>query len=110
MRGALAMLVLATAGCSSPRDLGAPIFAPAPSSPVRVGTGSGQIALVDLDGDGHLDLVSRHLLDRYVRVLRGDGRGRFTEAEGGDVDEDGRVDVTASNFEGDGMVLLLGRR
>ena len=57
-----------------------------------------------------------------VVVLLGDGHG-FTPAPGspfaagpgaynvavGDVNEDGKVDIAASSFEGDGVTILLGR-
>jgi hypothetical protein len=54
-----------------------PLLMPAPSSPVPVGRGSGHLLLVDLNCDGHLDLVTQHLLSSSVAMLSGDGRGNF---------------------------------
>lgn len=54
-----------------------PLFAPAPGSPVTVGPGSGTVILADVSGDGHLDMVTRHLLSRIVAVRLGDGNGHF---------------------------------
>ena len=59
-----------------------PLFSPAPGSPVVVGEGSGQVVLVDVNGDGQLDLVTRHLLQRVINVQLGDGTGRFVAAAG----------------------------
>jgi hypothetical protein len=36
-----------------------------------------------MDGDGHLDLVTRHQQEGILRVLRGDGRGGFAPAPPG---------------------------
>jgi VCBS repeat protein len=46
-----------------------------PGSPLTVGEGSGEIVLVDLNRDGHLDLLTKHLLSRTVEVRFGDGKG-----------------------------------
>src|SRR5216117_66651 len=53
-----------------------PLFSPAPGSPVVVGEGSGRIILVDLNGDGRLDLLTCHLLQKFVAVSLGDGTDR----------------------------------
>src|SRR5215216_3842002 len=55
-----------------------PLFVSAAS--VAVGRGSGDVMLADLDRDGHLDLLTRHLLERRVAVRLGDGRGHFPAA------------------------------
>jgi hypothetical protein len=47
----------------------------APGSPLTVGEGSGEIVLADLNRDGHLDLLTKHLLSRIVEVRLGDGKG-----------------------------------
>ena len=82
------------------------LLRPAPGPPLEVGRGSGELFLVDLDGDGRIDLVSKHLLERRVAVHRGGGNGTFSanarsltlpfEAGAialGDVDRDGLLDV-----------------
>ena len=55
----------------------APLFVPAPASPVSVGQGSGEIVFVDLNRDGHLDMLTKHLLTQKVEVRLGDGKGHF---------------------------------
>jgi hypothetical protein len=55
-------------------------------APVEVGPGSGEIFLADIDGDGHLDLVTKHLLQRRLVVFAGDGRGQFAPLAGASVD------------------------
>jgi FG-GAP-like repeat len=81
----------------------------------------------DLDRDGKIDLVVPSVDHRppyasHILVLLGD-RHEFTPAAGspfaaepgayyatlGDVNEDGKLDVAASSFEGNGITLLLGR-
>jgi hypothetical protein len=52
-----------------------PLFVAAPDVPV--GPGSGQILLADLNEDGKVDLVARHLLQRQVSIFLGDGKGNF---------------------------------
>jgi len=59
-----------------------PLFSPAPGSPVTVGEGSGQVVLTDVNGDGQIDLVTRHLLQRAINVQLGNGAGRFVAAAG----------------------------
>ena len=109
-------LVVLTASCSTPAESPAPLFAPAPSSPVRVGAGPGPVVLADMNGDGHLDVVTKHLLGRNVTILFGDGRGAFAYAAGsavaldeqpgamalGDVDGDGRADLAIARRDGAG--------
>jgi hypothetical protein len=81
---ALAVLVLCfstdrTAQCHGQ----GPIFMPAPGSPITVGKGSGEILLADLNRDGHLDMLTKHLLNQHVTVGLGDGQCNFGPAPGG---------------------------
>jgi hypothetical protein len=52
-------------------------LAPAATSPVVVGPGSGRIVLTDVNRDGHADLITQHLLQKRVEVRLGNGRGQF---------------------------------
>ncbi len=63
-------------------------FVPAPASPVAVGPGSGRVVLADIDRDGHLDLITQHLLHRNVAVQLGDGNGRFAPVPEGPMNLD----------------------
>ena len=102
-------------------------FRPAPGSPWRLGMRAFAVVVADINRDRNLDLLAstvEHTAPYQSRValLLGDGRG-FTPAPGspfsvgpcaynlavGDVNEDGKLDVAASSFEGDGVAILLGR-
>ena len=52
---------------------------------IQIGRGSGQLTLVDTNGDKHLDLVV-HRIQHGVDVLLGNGHGQFSPAPGGPVD------------------------
>ena len=96
-------------------------FAEAGGSPFDLGQKAWYIALVDLDRDGHADVIAA--ADTGVRVLIGDGRGGFAPALGSpfatgkgtwklavaDVNADGKTDVAASNLESDTVTVLLSR-
>jgi VCBS repeat protein len=69
-------------GLSIPARSQSTLFNPAPGSPVGVGEGSGHMILADVNGDGRLDLVTCHLMQRLVGVHLGDGSGRFVTAPG----------------------------
>ncbi len=90
----------------------APLFAPAP--PVKVGPGSGEVFLADLNQDGHLDLITKHLLKQSLSVRFGDGKGHFAPAMEssisfayqpgavalGDVNNDGILDLGVASKDG----------
>jgi hypothetical protein len=118
-RAAISLALLAAlAGASTVRSQSALFHAP---SFIRVGEGSGTLALVDVNGDGHLDLLTVHLLTRRIGVHAGDGRGGFTTAASsmtldfapgamahGDVTGDGSTDlVVASRDERHEYVHVL---
>src|SRR4051812_2146112 len=48
-----------------------PQFVRAPGPPVEVGKGCGPILLADVDGDGHLDLVTKQLTNRAIVIVAG---------------------------------------
>ena len=103
-------------------DAQTPLLTPAPGSPVSVGPGSGQVLFGDLDRDGHLDMVTRHLLDLRVRFFRGDGKGGFTAFPGGqirlsdqpgsvalaDINSDGNLDLLVTRNHSDAVDIFLG--
>ena len=118
----IALAVVGWMSCTAPANAQEPPLAPA--SPVVVGRGSGEVILADLDRDGHLDLLTRHLLDSSVAVRLGDGRGRFAAvarsvtrfsygpgaAALGDVDADGMLDLVIASRDGgsERIHILLG--
>jgi len=91
----------------------APLFEAAP--PIAFGGGSGQLALVDINGDKHLDLVV-HRAQQGIEVRFGNGRGQFLPPSGGplalgsidpgamalgDVTADGHVDLVVAHKDRD---------
>jgi hypothetical protein len=93
-------------------------FAPLVSFPVA--KGPADAALVDLDGDGDLDLLCTGSQANAVTVLLGDGHGgfvsRFDYATGGDpgalavgdLNHDGAADVVVGNRQSSSLTRLLG--
>ncbi len=98
-------------------------FAPAPGSPVTVGTNPRAVALVDLNGDGKPDILTANVGNDTLSVLLGTGSGTFTAAGGspfaagstpfalatGDFNSDGRTDVAVVNVGASFVTLLLGK-
>ena len=83
-------------------------FAPAPGSPVLVGPGSGGIVLADVNRDGHLDLITQHLLNQNVAVQLGDGKGRFTPVANGPLKLDYEPSAIAVADVNNDAILDLG--
>jgi len=96
------------------------------ASPVMVGRGSGEVFLVDIDYDGYLDVLTKHLLNKSLSVRLGDGKGHFAQsAEGsiglgyepgaiavGDVNGDGILDlgIASKDSRRESVSVLLGDR
>jgi hypothetical protein len=116
-----ALLVsLALAGPS----LGAePQFAAANPALVNVGHGSGGILLSDINSDGHLDLLTKHLLGKSIAVQSGSGDGRFLRdpshsisfdyqpgnIELGDVNQDGLLDLGVAHRDNEREYISIFR-
>ena len=96
-----------------------PLFEAA--TPILFGGGSGQLALVDINGDKHLDLVV-HRAQQGIEVRLGDGRGHFSAAPGGplalgniepgamalgDVTADGHVDLVVAHKDHDNEYITV---
>jgi hypothetical protein len=110
------------------RGEGNGVFVPVPASPLDLGMETWAVDVADVDQDGRADLVVAIVnsaaapYHSRIAVLRGDGLG-FVPADGspfpagrgayhldlGDLNEDGRLDVVGSSFEGDAVTVLLGR-
>ncbi len=120
---AIALVVSVSLGWATQHNSQVPLFAPAPGSPITVGPGSGTIILADVSGDGHLDMVTRHLMSRRVTVLLGDGKGGFAVAAGspivlgyspgdiklGDLNNDKIPDLGVTSSEKDNVDIFLGK-
>ncbi|MGW4699687.1 FG-GAP-like repeat-containing protein [Streptomyces sp. NPDC004285] len=96
-------------------------FGAAAQTGLGAGTGPQGIAAADVDGDGHLDLVTANTINGTLSVLAGDGDGGFgapssipagvtlpSELKLADVDEDGTLDavLVAPGVPGRIAVLL----
>ena len=94
---------------------------PAPASPLALGHNCWGVAVRDMNGDGHGDLVTAG--GDHVRVVLGDSRGGFAAATGSpyptgkgtwrfataDFNGDGKLDVAAAIVEAKHVAVLLGR-
>lgn len=74
------------------------------ASPIQIGAGSGQLTLIDTNGDKHLDLIV-HRPQREIVVRFGNGRGQFEPGPDGPL-ELGKVApdaVAVGDITGDGL-------
>ena len=117
------VLAVLSSGCQAQTGRNAvppaPLFAPAPGSPVSVGGRPQDIAVGDWNGDGKLDVVTCNT-EETVTVLLGDGRGGFRPAPGspvevaahmvaaGDFNNDRSPDLALTHHDSFGVVVLLG--
>jgi hypothetical protein len=95
-----------------------PLFVNGTNSPFATGTNPVSIATADLNGDGHLDLLTSNYISDNVSVLFGNGHGVFTpqpavpvgngprEVEAGDLDGDGDIDFVTSNYAANSISVL----
>jgi hypothetical protein len=79
----------------------------AAASPVVAGPGS-EVFLVDLNHDGHVDLITKHLVERNLTVLSGDGKGHFVPAAHGSMDFDVMPGAVALGDVNNDGILDLG--
>lgn len=116
---------------------GAGNFAPSPQSPLKVGPSLRKLAVGDIDGDGHADIVGAEHDRHELTILLGDGAGAFARREGtelsvmsgpirnpadgtmgyppghthevvlADVSGDDRLDILATTVSGHGIAVLL---
>ena len=117
-RIAIAVSATACLSLTAPLQAQRPVFESA--TPIPIGRGTGQLALSDLNGDGHLDL----LVSRYqhgIEVRFGNGRGQFTQPAGpldlgmiepgasalGDVTGDGNADLIAAHKDRDNEYISI---
>lgn len=121
MRSAVLMGTLLAAALEA-APIQAPLFIPAPGSPVPVGKGSGTVLFADINGDRRLDLLTRHLLLRELVVRTGDGSARFVPGAGspvrfdydpggmalGDFNKDGAPDLAVTPGRRDFVDVFLG--
>jgi hypothetical protein len=110
--------------CGSPAHAQGPMLVPGAASPVRVGSGSGRVLLADINRDGHLDLITQHILTSNIALLSGDGKGHYSPFDGtpmrlgyqpgaiaiGDVNNDGILDlgVTSRDDTSEYVHVLVG--
>jgi hypothetical protein len=103
-------------------------FTPAPASPYSLERQAFAVVVADVNRDQQVDLVAATVnnqsppFESEITVLLGDGDG-YVPASGspfpagpgaynltvGDVNQDGRLDIAASSFEGDAVTVLLGQ-
>jgi hypothetical protein len=98
------------------------MFVPAPGSPISVGGQPGYVIISDINKDGKLDLISVTGGQGEIKILFGDGTGKFTLSAGapiivgpsahivaeGDLNKDGKPDLVASQHDSHNITVSLG--
>lgn len=91
----------------------------APAMDFVVGNRPEDLDIVDMDGDGNLDLISANFEGDNVSVLLGNGDGTFGDPEffttgngptsvfAADVNNDGDLDLLSANLEADTFSVLI---
>jgi hypothetical protein len=91
-----------------------------PRVPYTVGTNPAEDRLVNLNGEGKLDLVVENSGSNTVSVLLGNGDGSFaaktdfntsthpTSIDLGDVNSDGKIDLVTANYNSNNVSVLTG--
>ena len=103
---------------------GAGQFREAPGSPFAAGPQPNDLAVADMNGDGHTDLVIPNHQAPTITILLGDGKGSFHPAPGSpfdvhsnphphgvavaDFDGDGKPDVVTDSWAENKIELLAG--
>jgi len=108
------------AGCSAQNTPA--MFRQAKGSPLKVGQHPADLALVDVNRDGKLDILTANLNSKDISVLLGDGTGSFVPALGspfkvkypphhvsaGDLNKDGKIDLALTCHDSYEVVILWG--
>jgi hypothetical protein len=96
-------------------------FAPAPNSPVPVGSTPTTVTNADFNGDGKMDLAAQNSGSNNVSVRLGNGDGTFqakqdfgvgltpTSVISADFDSDGIADLAVTNQDSNNVSVLLGQ-
>jgi len=94
-------------------------FAEVTESPFEFGGKAFHAVVIDANRDGRMDVVAAG--GDSVRLMLGDGRGGFAQGpaarsgpgtwrvDAGDLNQDGKIDLVATNFESDSVSILLAR-
>ena len=100
MKRILLAIALFTAGQTSTQVFQTPVS-------LDVGPGSGEILIADLNRDGNLDIVTKHLMQNRITVSLGDGAGKFGRGDGSLMLPFGPGAVSLADMTGDGNADLL---